>query len=538
MGDTKIEWAEKTWNPIRGCSVVSAGCKNCYAMTFATRFTGEGKPYEGLAYRNESGAHWTGKVKLIEEHLEDPLRWKRPRRIFVNSMSDLFHESIPDEWIDRIFAVMALSPQHVFQVLTKRPQRMRNYILDPPTPYRVARQSDQIEVSREITAMGPEEIRPIVDYPGYFVSDRGRVLSSSGSSKCLFCGKPVDGIAIKAYCDKKCRQNACYYRRIGRPREGERTLAEMAPDVGDQGHLRVMLYKNGKGCRELVHRLVLTTFNRKPVGDEQSCHRNGDPSINALPNLRWGTQADNWEDRKRHGNHRSYQKLSQTDVDKVLLRGSVGESAHSIAREFPVSETQVRNILNGDQWKPSSLEWPLKNCWAGVSCEDQKTADERIPLLLQTPAAARWISAEPLLGLINLRAVACHGAGFIDVLEGRGHDGAQPDGSVYPFLDWVVAGGESGSGSRPMHPDWARSLRDQCVGARVPFFFKQWGNWGETATLGFSDTPRVATHVFRTGTIETYGGGVPAGIEMRNVGKKSAGRLLDGHEWNEYPGER
>ena len=125
MGDkSKIEWTDATWNPVRGCSVVSEGCRNCYAMQVAARFSGEGQAYEGLAYRNSSGAHWTGKVRLVEEHLEDPLRWKRPRRIFVNSMSDLFHESLDEIDIGQVFGVMALAKQHTFHVLTKRPARM------------------------------------------------------------------------------------------------------------------------------------------------------------------------------------------------------------------------------------------------------------------------------------------------------------------------------------------------------------------------------------------------------------------------------
>src|SRR6185369_1169929 len=104
--NSKIEWTDATWNPVRGCSVVSEGCRNCYAMAVAARFSGPGMPYEGLAYRNGSGAHWTGKVRLIEEHLRDPVTWKTPKRIFVNSMSDLFHESLSDAAIDRIFGVM------------------------------------------------------------------------------------------------------------------------------------------------------------------------------------------------------------------------------------------------------------------------------------------------------------------------------------------------------------------------------------------------------------------------------------------------
>ena len=123
---TSIAWTDATWNPIRGCTRVSEGCRHCYAEAVAARFSGPGQPYEGLATR--SPARWTGQVRLVEEHLADPLRWTRPRRIFVNSMSDLFHEAVTDETIDRVFAVMALAGQHTFQVLTKRPERMREYL--------------------------------------------------------------------------------------------------------------------------------------------------------------------------------------------------------------------------------------------------------------------------------------------------------------------------------------------------------------------------------------------------------------------------
>lgn len=121
-----IEWTEATWNPLRGCSRVSAGCQHCYAERVAARFAGEGQPYEGLIHPSTRG--WNGAVRLVPEVLTQPLRWKRPRRIFVNSMSDLFHESVPDTWIDQIFAVMALAPQHTFQILTKRADRMYRYM--------------------------------------------------------------------------------------------------------------------------------------------------------------------------------------------------------------------------------------------------------------------------------------------------------------------------------------------------------------------------------------------------------------------------
>ena len=118
---TGISWTEATWNPVRGCDPVSPGCLNCYAATMAARFNGPGQPYEGLAIRKPGqDAKWTGKIMLVEKHLLDPLRWQKPRRVFVNSMSDLFHKDIPDEYIDRVFAVMALATRHTFQVLTCR----------------------------------------------------------------------------------------------------------------------------------------------------------------------------------------------------------------------------------------------------------------------------------------------------------------------------------------------------------------------------------------------------------------------------------
>jgi protein gp37 len=129
-----IPWTEDTWNPIRGCSRVSLGCGGphgqggCYAERLAIRLSGPGQPYEGLVKSTPSGPRWTGRVALVESALDLPLRWKKPGRIFVNSMSDLFHEKVPDEWIDRIFAVMAKAPQHTFQILTKRPERMLEWV--------------------------------------------------------------------------------------------------------------------------------------------------------------------------------------------------------------------------------------------------------------------------------------------------------------------------------------------------------------------------------------------------------------------------
>lgn len=309
MGDrTKIEWTDATWNPIRGCSRVSEGCRNCYAEAFAARFSGPGEPYEGLATMTSSGPRWTGEVRVVEEVLDQPLRWERPRMVFVNSMSDLFHEKVSDETIDRIFAVMALADDHTFQVLTKRPERMVEYMRD----------RDWGEAAN-------------------YVTDR-------------------------------------YIRRLDGP-----------------------LYLMG----EIVP--------------------------------------------------------------------------------------------------------PLHNVWLGVSVEDQKAADERIPLLLETPAAVRFVSCEPLLNPVNLQAVAKRvyrtstGETWskIDALAGRrfaaGHKGpwvSAGPGSVLPRLDWVIVGGESGPNARPFDITWAREIIQQCKSAGVPVFVKQLGSrpvgeWGDGTSRPF-----------------------------------------------------
>jgi protein gp37 len=326
---SKIEWTDRSdWNPIRGCTRVSPGCVNCYAEASAGRFSGAGQPFHGYATKKGGEARWTGKIDLIEDRLTLPLRWKKPARIFVSSTSDLFHESLPDEAIDRIFAVMALAPQHTFQVLTKRADRMREYM------------------------------------------DKA-------------CGRLADA---------------------------------------------VMRLRKERGCTS---------------------------AIAPLPHIRLGAQ-----------------------------------------------------------W------WPLPNVWLGVSVEDQQRADERIPDLLATPAAVRWISAEPLLGPVDLTMLDAtvgekdqaesSGLIFLDALTGVHRDAEDSIEGIYgnpdPKIDWVITGGESGPNARPMHPDWARSLRDQCAAAGVPFFFKQWGEWG----------PDTGPHVYR-------------------LGKKQAGRLLDGREWSEFP---
>lgn len=148
------------------------------------------------------------------------------------------------------------------------------------------------------------------------------------------------------------------------------------------------------------------------------------------------------------------------------------------------------------------------NVWIGVTCENQQAADERIPILLQIPAAVRFVSCEPLLGEIDFSHLPESGA----------------------ELDWVITGGESGPGARPMHPDWARSIRGQCQAAGVPFFFKQWGAWTGAKGWYLQDNMASCKSMIVDKDIEDK-----IGISMGRVGKKKAGRILDGRTWGEYP---
>lgn len=263
MGQTTpIGWTDATWNPVRGCSRISPGCLNCYAEKVAARFSDPDQPFHLFAERKPK-AHWTGKVELVESHLADPLKWRKPRRIFVNSMSDLFHEELTNDAIDEVFAVMAQSPQHTFQILTKRPERMLSYLSHPD-------------------------------------------------------------------------------------------------------------------CENAI--------------DEAGMYRFG--------------------------------------------------------------------------WCHSNIEgrWPLPNVHLGVSVENQSTADARIPLLLKTPAAIRFISYEPALGPVNF--------------EGLGLCRDWRDGTAQelPRIDWVIVGGESGPNARPFDVQWARNIIRQCRDSGTACFVKQMGS--------------------------------------------------------------
>jgi len=158
---SKIEWTEATWNPVRGCSRVSPGCQHCYAERMAHRFSAPGMPYAGLTRRAGNGEpRWTGKVVTLPDALKEPLRWHRPRVVFVNSMSDLFHDGVPSTFIADVFDTMVAANWHSFQVLTKRPERAAKLAHDLPWPANVwlgvsvesAKYLKRIDILRKIPA--------------------------------------------------------------------------------------------------------------------------------------------------------------------------------------------------------------------------------------------------------------------------------------------------------------------------------------------------------------------------------------------------
>lgn len=283
MTTTKIEWATHVWNPTTGCDQVSPGCDNCYALRMAKRLKGMGS----AKYQRDGDPRTSGPGFGINKHptaLDAPLRWRKPRRIFVNSMSDLFHAGVPDEFIADVWAVMGLS-HHTFQILTKRPARMRSLV-------------------------------------------------SSATFRAL--------------------------------------------------------------VRERISR-------------------------------RCGTHQRN--------------DLAVCPVCRMNTTGNCGE------------ETVER--------------WPLPNVLLGVSVEDQKRADLRIPALLDTPAAVRFLSCEPLLGSVDLTPWSL-------MIRGDARDRR-------PAIDWVIIGGESGPGARPLDTEWVRSLVGQCEHAALAAFVKQLGSAWATA---------------------------------------------------------
>lgn len=243
---------------------------------------------------------------------------------------------------------------------------------------------------------------------------------------------------------------------------------------------------------------------------------------------------------------------STPNLDWLLLTKRIG-NAHTMMVMAGAYVMYMRPYSDPEPSERWRIEQPLPNVWLGATVVDQKEADRDIPKLLATPAAVRFLSIEPMLGPIDLRQLRGFSSGCTpqthDCLAGHSSDtpwGYVRDNRHDPFsrgkVDWVIVGGESGQQARPMHPEWARSLRDQCVAAGVPFFFKQWGEWAPCETefdagdYGRTIHPHEETVADAMALIER-GFSVTAahGCEFFRAGKKLAGRHLDGRTWDEVP---
>lgn len=245
--------------------------------------------------------------------------------------------------------------------------------------------------------------------------------------------------------------------------------------------------------------------------------------------------------RKKPTVYAVWNDLFHEDVDGGFLCTVFDTMAAAKQHTFLILTKRPGNML---EFYKRCIHYTPQNIWLGVTAENQEQADRRIPILLQIPAAVRWVSVEPMLGPIDLQSdvlgdTLCRCAGCLDLAK------SSPDMWQAQRIDWVVCGGESGPGARPMHPEWARSLRDQCQGAGVPFFFKQWGEWADCTHLE-SRCNGSEDYIFSAdGTVLgagcKYGGLLEenweerGGAWMSRVGKKKAGRELDGRTWDEFP---
>lgn len=211
------------------------------------------------------------------------------------------------------------------------------------------------------------------------------------------------------------------------------------------------------------------------------------------------------------------------------------------AIEADIKQQRIPETLpNGNTRHNLTFTFPLQRIWLGVTAENQRAADERIPVLLQIPAAVRFVSAEPMLGPVDLRHLTYDHNFLIDGLTGQQDAECGPPHDWGNGLDWVICGGESGPGSRPMHPDWVRDLRDQCQAASVPYFFKQHGEWEAFYDRDIDDpdwrnVPEEKPNICRLNLAGGQGFHGDRVVYFRRAGKKKAGRLLDGREWSEIP---
>lgn len=400
---TKIQWTDRTWNPVRGCSLVSAGCANCYAMKQAHRFSGRGKPYEDLTELGPHGPRWNGNIMLVPEALEEPLRWKTPARVFVNSMSDLFHEDVPIKFISRVWLTMQLAPQHTFQILTKRPERMLAYMREfghyegKPLP------NVWLGVSVENQATADERIPLLLQTPAAvrFVSAEP-LLSPINLSQWLKGGHDND--------DK---------RYAGVSFGGDRSITS--------GTGRIDMEGKSQGRHGAGERISATTVHcgRETLQSGSASGRMDGKQKTIHPSSH-GDQSQGWEQEQELSRQSRTGDAHWEYYSQFQKAGSQTQGA--TRREEHICEIDRASGV-GDQ-EP-----------VGRSGND-------------TEGSRREIRYFPTQRVGDLSS---------QNVEARA------------LISWLIVGGESGPGARPCDVAWIRSIKNQCKQADVPVFIKQLG---------------------------------------------------------------
>jgi protein gp37 len=471
---TKIEWCQETYNPITGCTPISPGCAHCYAKRMATRLRGR------YGYPADDPFRVTIHMdRFNPNHNRHPFRIKNQSMVFVCSMGDLFHKDVPESDICRVFTTAISDTPHRFLFLTKRPDRMAEIVLK----YRAFQNNPRIWLG--VTVENADylwRVERLLQIPAAvrFVSVEP-MLSEIDLTKYLNRGKLQENKT----------KGACH--------EGERDG----------------VYVSGcNGCvlnRPLRENLATQADVWEPEREQICCSFNTNSKGGAV-GIAAPPKGDVHAQRKENGDLCSSGGL---DVPQPS-RDSGGDGGQPQGRE---SEKQRSKQLGN---RDETGKHPT--CWQGAKGAREKGAIRREKYQRQAETGRcsfnqGHVGQPPNDSRSDGKALRC-------VSDHDKRDMPAKDLEA-PSLSWVICGGESGPGARPMHPDWARSLRDQCVAAGVPYFFKQWGEWAPCPVPAGDEPDMVTDSVFKRGA--GHDGAV------WRVGKKAAGRTLDGREWNEVP---
>jgi protein gp37 len=475
MADSKIEWCDKVWNAVRGCTRVSPGCANCYAERQAIRHSRPGGSYAGLVKSTNGHPQWTGKIRLVEEKLREPIEWRKPQRIFVNSMSDLFHDGVPDKFIDRMFAVMAVANWHTYQILTKRAERMMTYLQDPLLPTRIK------SVMSKVTGMSPfAPVMPLKNvWLGVSVEDQPRaderipLLLQTPAAVRWISAEPLLGpIDLTRWINETDRERGVrlssgFERRFG-DRDGRNDMADTQARMGQM--------------------------------EEGS----SEPSLQTRPRGKTVRQLSS----SSSNDQRSSGSCSSSQVGLQTLQESDSSRIDSEPRRREEDAQPSRQSHAGDVYRATDSRHESVEGWTRLQSGGRGKLDGEIDELRR--------SADPDEAGVG-REIVGHREG----LRGFGQDGVEdrPRPAVGE-LSWCVIGGESGPGARHCELKWIESIIEQCKAASVACFVKQLGAMPVVVQIVKHDPPIPSgKRGQRTETITTLG------LESRKGG--------DASEWPE-----